>query len=133
MFYMELRRLIFEQKYNDALGVIEKFECLGCVTPEIYVWKAICIQMSGDVEDGYELADVRTSLHKAIEMDGLCIDAHIEFGHFLYAVEDNAEEAVIWFGKAADLSRDKLKDSANGVRKCNAWLSKWKQRDKGAE
>jgi tetratricopeptide (TPR) repeat protein len=125
MIYSKLRELIHDQRYDDALGVVREFERLGCMTPEIYVWKGVCIQMSGNIDDDYQLDDVRLSYLKSIEMNASCWEAYLEMGYFNYAVEDKVKEALGYFEYAIELIKKQLNEARSGQRKCRADLEKW--------
>jgi predicted Zn-dependent protease len=81
--------------------------------PHLLVLRAELIQLQ-DTCEGPTLDDVKADLEHAVELDPDSPAPLIELGHFLLAVEDDAEAAVPCFQRAVDLCVRLLKDAQHG-------------------
>jgi tetratricopeptide (TPR) repeat protein len=77
--------------------------------PALLVMRGGLIQLQD--EKGPPLAEARAALERAVELDETAPAAWTELGHFLNAVEDDADGAARCFQKAAELARRQLEDA----------------------
>ena len=115
--FNEIRILMGEKKYNEAILIIEKLEIANPINPKILILKARCIYMS-DSKNKYTLNDVKKLYKKVLELDNNHIEALIELGYFYYANDNNPNKAIPYFTKAIKLNKNFLIDSIKGIVKC---------------
>jgi tetratricopeptide (TPR) repeat protein len=100
---------------KSALLEIEALERTANLTPRLLVLKAMCLQLSE--EDG-PLEEVEIALRAALSMDDEYIDAHLELGWFLYAVQDQTSEGKKHFDEALHLLRKLNSEAIRGLLAC---------------
>lgn len=89
---------------------------------ELWILRGDALQLSDSDED--DLDEVEASYRKAIELDPNSADAYESLGHFILAMDDDAEASLEYFRKALALGAG---DSAReGLREAEAEL-----RDRG--
>jgi hypothetical protein len=109
-----IRSLCASGEVEQALGVIAGAEVAGIRTADLLVWKARCLQLSGDGP----LGEVEEALQAALTADDRSVDAWVEWGWFLLNVRDRSDSAAEAFGRARDLLRPVNTDVALGLARC---------------
>jgi len=112
----KIRKLAIAGKYNEALELLETIP-KQYMTSDMWVKRGIYMQL-GDGTDTYSLADAKESFKRAIALNPNNVEAMIELGYFLYAVEDNAIDAKRHFRKAVNLLSKLNNEALSGIKKC---------------
>lgn len=112
-----LCEIVEKKNSRDFDGMLRVFRDLDddkCILPPRFaVLKARAIQVAGD-SSGYMLPDVECCLLEVIDADDSYLDAYIELAYYYYAVADDSEKALVFFDRAASLSRGCLRDAVIG-------------------
>ena len=108
----QVRRHRRRGEYREALCRVQKLLDEWPDLPGLLVLRAELIQLQD--EDGPDLKEVKESLERAMVLDNESVSARVELGHFLFAVEDNARDALKEFRYAATLSRTQLIEALSG-------------------
>ncbi|MEN6372288.1 MAG: hypothetical protein ABFD64_09785 [Armatimonadota bacterium] len=106
-----------ENKYDEILNLISLLEKSEHLPPSILVWKGVSIQLSSG-KTAVNLNDAELAFRMAVDIDSRCVEAILELAWFLYAVRDDAIEAVALFEQALAISRQQAADSVIGVIQC---------------
>ncbi|CAN5506931.1 hypothetical protein BH11PSE7_BH11PSE7_06020 [soil metagenome] len=83
----------------DALCRLFASAPVTTLTPPLLLEKARAIQLAGD-SAGLTLDDARSSIRQATMLAPHIPDAWIELGHFYFAVDDDAAQALVAFHHA---------------------------------
>jgi tetratricopeptide (TPR) repeat protein len=101
-------------EYQEAL---EEVNLLLDQSPDqvpLLVMRAELIQLKDLPEGGPSLESAKHDLERAISLDESSPIALLEMGHFLFSVEDDADQASEYFLKAISLCRDLLAEALVG-------------------
>ena len=110
-------------QYANALAHADRLRRDWPDNPQLLVLWAGLVQLQ-DTEDGPTLDDAKAAYQRAVELDDQSPAPLIELGHFLYAVQDDAEAASKYFDKAIDLCKRLLKEALLGQAKALAELER---------
>lgn len=109
----EVRRECLAGKQDRALERSNQLLQIWPDNPRLLILWARLVQMQ-DGDDAPPLEEAKTALRRSVELDPESPAGWLELGHFLNAVEDDAQEANQCFAKAAALSRQFLKEALLG-------------------
>ncbi len=98
--------------YDRALAEVDRLLQSWPDMPRLLVLRAELIQLSD--ESAPPLAEAQASLRRALDFDDQSLDALVEQGHFLLAVEDDANEASKSFAKAVTVGMRLLREALLG-------------------
>lgn len=113
--FERLQQRIRSKDIGLALLEIQELERTAKVSPRLLVLKAMCLQLSK--EDG-PLEDVESALQEALSLDDEYVDAYLELGWFLYAVQDQTAQAQAAFDRALHLLRKQNFEVIRGLLAC---------------
>lgn len=113
----QIKALYREQKFKEALALIETIEKRDSVCPDIFVWKGRCIQLA-DENIPYQLADAEKAYQAALDIDDEYIPAIIDLGYFYLRVIDDPGRGKSFFEKAIALQKDIITESVVGMAEC---------------
>lgn len=112
----DVLRLVREQKYNDALDVIEELQEAGPIPPSLLVQKGILIQLSEN--SSYTTSDVEKAFAEALKIDEDYVEAINELAYFYYAVLDDAAKAKPLFERAYEICKSQMTEAVTGFANC---------------
>ncbi|MEO8666340.1 MAG: CDC27 family protein [Ignavibacteria bacterium] len=101
---------------EQAINVLDDAENLPLVHPEVYVRKAIYMQLSSENEK-YNLKDIEGILKKALAIDDEYINALIELGD-IYYIENEFKKAKEILNKAIKLNTSSIIEAVTLMAKC---------------
>jgi tetratricopeptide (TPR) repeat protein len=113
----EMKELCSEEKYDEALAVIEKIESECLLYPEVLVWKGRCLEL-GDGSNLNDIFDIEKVYRQALAIDDEYVPALLELGGFYLNVLDDAERARPFFEKAFGLLKGAMTEAVDGVARC---------------
>ena len=113
--FERLRQKIRAKDIGSALLEIQELEQTVKMSPRLLVLKAMCLLLSE--EDG-PLEDVESALRAALSLDDEYVDAYLELGWFLYAVQDQTTEAQAAFDRALHVLRKLNCEVIRGLLAC---------------
>jgi predicted Zn-dependent protease len=99
--------------FAGALTQVERLLEEWPSNPHLLVLRAELVQLQ-DTCEGPTLGQAKDDLERAVELDPDSPAPLIELGHFLLAIEDDAEAAVQCFQRAMNLCVRLLKDAQHG-------------------
>jgi len=110
------RALYEEEKFDDALSVIESYGKNCDLSPNLLVLKGRLIQLA----DGgrFELQDAQQAFLEALEHDNCHIVALLELGWFYLNVCDDASKAATYFGRVTKICVELEREAQEGKKKC---------------
>jgi tetratricopeptide (TPR) repeat protein len=103
-----------DERFDEALGVIEQARPSEGCCADLLVWKAKCLQLG----DHATLDEVEGTLRDAIACDEENVDAWGELGWFLLNVRDQAEKAQEAFVRALRIQAKANTEVLIGLVKC---------------
>jgi hypothetical protein len=125
-----LEKIIDKQKHKDFDEMLKIFrgldDCEYELSPRFAVLKSVAIQLS-DNSYGYSLQDAEHSLLDALKSDENYINAYIELAYYYYAVDDDAQKALIFFDQAISKSKGYLREAIIGKAKSLVDLDREKE------
>lgn len=92
--------LFSARKFDEICVLLKQYDALPS---ELLLRKSAAIQLADDAA-GYELEDAKSALVAATKIGLKSPLPWIELGHFMFAVEDNAAEALKCFERAEAMS-----------------------------
>jgi len=113
--FERLRRKIGSKDIASVLLEIREIEQTVQASPRREVLKAMCLQLS---EAGGPLEDVNSALQQALLLDDEYVEAHLEMGWFLYAVQDQTKDAQEAFERALHLLGRQNSEVIRGLLAC---------------
>ena len=113
----KIRCLAKAGKYTEALKLLETIP-KQYMTHDLWVKRGIYIQLLEKEPFILTLADAKKSFQRAIKLNPKSVEAYIELGWFLYAVEDNAIAAEPYFRKAVKLLAKSQYEALSGIAEC---------------
>jgi hypothetical protein len=115
-------RLWEAKDYDAALAEVESLLATWPGNAHLHVLQASLIQLQEDPK--YDLAEVKSLLRHAVELDRGSSAAAIELGHFLDTVEDDPQAAVKAYAEGVSTARNLLIDALIGRAKAFLQLGK---------
>jgi hypothetical protein len=114
---IELVRKLYEDgKYSDILKQIEGVENAGCISAELLVRKAMCLQLVEPPKG--EFGVIEEVFKSALKLDPQSIQALIEYGWYKLNVLDDASAALDLFRRAQHLQVEMNSEIVTGLLKC---------------
>ena len=113
--FERIRRQIESKEIASALLEIREIEQTAKGSPRLAVLKAMCLQLS---EADGPLEDVHSALQQALLLNDEYVEAHLEMGWFLYAVQDQTKDAQEAFERALHLLRKQNSEVIRGLLAC---------------
>lgn len=101
-----IRRMMTEGKYAKALSAVDELLLEWEDQPALLVLRGELIQLQE--EGGPSLEDAAATLKRATTLDERNGDTWLEFGHFQFAVDDDAKAAEKSFQRAVAASSETL-------------------------
>jgi len=120
-----LRDLCDDDRFDEALAIIEQARPHEGCCADLLVWKSRCLQLS----DNATLEDVEDTLREAIACDEEDVDAWTELGWFLLNVQDQAEKAHEAFLRALTIQAKTNTEVLVGLVKCAKEMNPKKSSD----
>lgn len=102
----EIRALVAEDKFAKALAAVDNLLREWEDQPALLVLRSELIQMQD--ENGPSLDEAAAALKRATTLDERNADTWLEFGHFKFAVDDDAKSAEKSFSRAIAESSETL-------------------------
>lgn len=117
-----IRRLWRSGRYDRALADVDRLLKEWPDNSQLLTMRGNLIQLQE--EEGPTLKDAKRALQRAVDLDEESPYPLLELGHFLHAVEDDAEAAAKCFAKAIRLSKRLLREALVGQAKVFAQLER---------
>ena len=100
------------EEWDDCIRLYERLDAETHLTVYEQVRRNYCLQLgSGEVGT---LEEAEAALQKALKDAPDYVPAILELGWFYYVVQDDAKEALAYFKRAEELSRDSLAEALRG-------------------
>ena len=119
-FRKKILKAIENDEYEDCIKLFKSLEDRRDLTPEELVQKSRCIQLS---EGSASLEEAEQALRRAIDLDEDYLPALLDLGWFYHAVMDDSRRALSYFQRAAEISREALREAQKGERECKDELA----------
>jgi hypothetical protein len=111
-----IRKLYADGQYSEILRHIQQLESAGCISAELIVRKAMCLQLLEQPK--VEFGEVEGIFKSALDLDPKSIQALIEYGWYKLNVLDDASAALELFRRAQQLQVEINSEIAMGLLKC---------------
>lgn len=108
-----VRALYHEQKYDEAIILIDRYSEKCELTVELFVLKGRLIQLSSN--GLYDLSEARECFINALKQNKDSVDALIELGWFYKNVLDDSESGYQYFNRALEKCVDCSNEVVKGL------------------
>lgn len=110
------RRAADQERYDLAFTQIDRLLQAWPDNPHLLVQWANLLQLQED-DKGPSIEDAKAALKRAVALDEQSPMPLIELGHYLYALDDDAEAASKTFARAITLCKSLLREALVGQAK----------------
>lgn len=113
---VEIKKKYTEDKYDEAIKLLDKAIDKCILYPEILLQKASCLQLSKN--NNIKIEDIEKLYLTALSIDEGYYNSLIEFANFQFAVMDRTKLAKEYFEKALSVLTGPITETIIGIARC---------------